>query len=53
MVKTLVDEERGQGGYQASWDGTDNNRRPVGSGVYVYTLEYASFKQSRKLLFVK
>ena len=53
LVKTLIDEQRGHGSYQIEWDGTDNRHQAVSSGVYVYTLQYDSFKQSRKLLFVK
>jgi hypothetical protein len=53
LVKTLIDEQRNHGAYQVNWDGTDNMKQPVSSGVYIYTLQYDSFKQSRKLLFVK
>ncbi|MFC1525328.1 hypothetical protein ACFL6X_00780 [Candidatus Latescibacterota bacterium] len=37
-VRTLIDEDRDPGHYQARWDGRDAVGREVGSGVYVYRL---------------
>jgi hypothetical protein len=38
VVKTLVDERKPMGTYRAVWDGTDNQGRPVSSGVYMAKL---------------
>jgi hypothetical protein len=38
VVKTLVDERKPMGTYRVVWDGTDNQGRPVSSGVYMAKL---------------
>ena len=52
-VRTLVDEEKSAGRYQAIWDCTDNSGRAVVSGVYFYRITAGSFKESKKMLLLK
>ena len=35
------------------WDGTDQNNKPVSSGVYFYKLKAEDFQQSKKMLLLK
>ncbi|MDO9577720.1 MAG: T9SS type A sorting domain-containing protein [Candidatus Cloacimonadales bacterium] len=39
--------------HQIVWDGTDQNNKPVSSGVYLYKLKAGDFEESRKMLLLK
>jgi len=52
-VKTLVDETKAEGHYQAKWDGTDDNGQKVTSGVYFYRMKSGKFTSSRKMILLK
>ncbi|MDO9577719.1 MAG: hypothetical protein Q7J16_07520 [Candidatus Cloacimonadales bacterium] len=39
--------------HQIVWDGTDQNNKPVSSGVYLYKLKAGEFEDSRKMLMLK
>ncbi len=52
-VKRLVDEKQLAGRHVVRWDGTDNQNRPVSSGVYVYQLRLGEITSVRKLLMTK
>ncbi len=52
-VRTLVDKEQGPSFYSVVWDGRDDGRSSVGSGVYFYRIRANNFVASRKLMFVK
>ena len=39
LVRTLVDESRPHGSFEAVWDGRDASGRDVGSGTYLARLE--------------
>ena len=47
-VATLVNERKGPGTYEATWDAAD-----FASGVYFYRLTAAGFSQSKKLLLLR
>jgi hypothetical protein len=53
LVRTLVDEVREAGSYQAVWDGTDDSGRPVGSGVYFYRLRSGDRAESRRMTLIR
>lgn len=53
VVRRLVDEHQDPGDYTVTWDGTDEMRRPVTSGVYFYQLTAGKFRQMRKMLLLK
>jgi len=46
-VRTLVDEYVDAGAHSVTWDGTDDVRRAVGSGVYVYRLTWNGGAETR------
>jgi glucose/arabinose dehydrogenase len=52
-VRTLVDRKFSPGGYSESWNGRDNNNRPVVSGVYVVRMQAGDFVAARKIVLVK
>lgn len=51
-IKTLVNENKGPGRYNISWDGTDNKGRKVGTGIYLYQLKAAHFQDVKKMLMI-
>lgn len=53
QVKTLIDEEKDAGYHHIIWDGTNQEERPVASGIYFYRLETASFTKVRKLILLR
>ncbi|MCC6865427.1 MAG: T9SS type A sorting domain-containing protein [Ignavibacteria bacterium] len=48
LVKTLVEQEMRPGKYSVSWNAVNEP-----SGVYFYSIETASFKQSKKMMLLK
>jgi len=52
-VKTLINEMKEPGHYQAIWDGTDNNKKQVASGVYLYRLSTGKKTLNKKMLLLK
>lgn len=52
-VRTLVDEEKGVGSHQATWDGRNDRGHAVGSGVYVYRVTSNDNTRSKKMLLLK
>ncbi|MDA3812971.1 MAG: gliding motility-associated C-terminal domain-containing protein [Candidatus Cloacimonetes bacterium] len=52
-VKTLVKEIKDSGHYQAIWDGTNNNKKQVASGVYFYRLSTSEKTLNKKMLLLK
>ena len=53
MVKQLVNAIVDQGIYDFTWDGRDQTGQAVASGTYVYTLQTATFTQSRKMILMR
>ena len=35
------------------WDATDEAGAPVGTGIYLYTIQSGDFTQTRKMVFLK
>ena len=52
-VKTLVDDIRDPGFYEAKWDGTNNNNIDVATGVYIYRIIAGKFVLAKKMMFLK
>jgi predicted GH43/DUF377 family glycosyl hydrolase len=50
QVRVLEDAEKAAGEYAQTWDGRDENKKPVASGVYVYRLQAGKQVLNRKLL---
>ena len=55
LVRTLVDQVQApsSGGYQVTWDGTNDAGARAGSGVYFYELDSPGFAASRKLVMLE
>ena len=53
LVRVLVEDHRGAGHYEASWDGQDGNGRTVASGVYFYRLTTGAFVEDRKMVLLR
>jgi hypothetical protein len=53
LVRTLVDEEKPAGRYEAVWDGRDQQDRGVASGTYLYRLQTGGQVQDRKMLLIR
>jgi hypothetical protein len=52
-VKTLVDNIFAPGTYSVVWDGTDDNDREVGSGIYFYRMQTDEYTSTRKMVLIK
>ena len=52
-VRTLVNEYQSAGDYFEIWDGSDNQRNMLTSGVYMYRLEVNGFQKTMKMLLIK
>ncbi len=54
MIKTLIDaENQSTGTHSVQWDGKDNNRQPVPSGIYFYRLTTGEQQQTRKMILIR
>jgi len=52
-IKILVNAPLSAGSYAISWDGKDENGRPVSSGVYFYKLTADSFTETKTTVLLK
>ena len=52
-VKTLVDTYNKAGANSIFWDATNNNNKPVSAGLYFYTIEVGSFRDTKKMILLK
>jgi len=52
IIKVL-DEEKEAGFYPIPWDGTDDDGRRVGSGIYIVCMEAGSYTETKKIAVVK
>jgi hypothetical protein len=53
LVRTLVNEPKETGTYEAIWEGKDDNGNEVASGVYFYKLQADDFTQTRRMVLLK
>ncbi|MCX7784987.1 MAG: T9SS type A sorting domain-containing protein, partial [candidate division WOR-3 bacterium] len=53
LIKTLVNEHKAPGIYSIIWNGTDENGRKVGQGVYFYVLHADGNTIQRKMLMIR
>jgi len=53
QVRTLVDEVLPPGSYDEFWNGEDDARRAVASGVYFYELRAGTARELRKMLLLR
>ncbi len=53
-VRTLLDHKPQAAGYHLiTWDGRNESRLPVASGLYIYRISTENFTRTRKMLLVK
>ena len=52
-IRTLVDEEKSPGSYKILWNGLDDQRQAVSSGVYLYKMQAGDFTAMQKMVFVR
>ncbi len=52
-IATLVDDYKGLGHHEVTWNGKNNQGVRPASGVYVYTIISGEFRQSKKMTLLK
>ena len=52
-IKTLIDAEHTPGIHAACWNATDEEGRPLKSGVYFYTLKGEQFSITRRMILLR
>jgi hypothetical protein len=52
-VRTLVDEPKQTGEYEAIWDGKDDKGEVMASGIYFYQLKAGNLTDTKKMLLLK
>jgi hypothetical protein len=52
-IRTLVKEMKDPGYYQVIWDGTDDTKKPVASGLYFYRMKTPDYQNMRKMILLK
>ena len=52
-IRTLVDEDQPVGRKEVTWDGRDDEREQVVSGVYLYRLQAGDLSESKKMVLMK
>jgi hypothetical protein len=53
VVRTLVNEDKKSGNHAAIWNGTDDNGKPVSSGLYLYKMQTGKYTQTKKMMLMK
>ncbi len=53
LVKTLVNDRKPAGAYEAHWDGRDEAGNAMSNGIYWYRLQAGAFVQTRKMLLLR
>jgi hypothetical protein len=53
LVRTLINRTMAPGSYSIEWDGTDQNGRPLSSGIYFYRLKTPGSVVTRKSVLIK
>ena len=53
VIKTIINEKKSSGSKFIHWDATNNQGKPVSSGVYLYRIKIDNFMQTKKMIFIK
>lgn len=53
LIKTLVEKDLAKGLHQISWNGTDESGNSVASGNYIYEIVSGTFRQAKKMTYLK
>jgi hypothetical protein len=51
--KTLFDSELHVDNHKLVWDGTDEQNKPVSSGVYFYNMNASDYSSIKKMILLK
>jgi len=52
-IRTLADSRFSAGHHMIAWDARDDSARSVSSGVYLYTVSFGAYSETRKMLFIR
>jgi hypothetical protein len=52
-IATLIDEPRGPGEHEVTWNGRDDNGRAMASGSYLYRIQAGPYSQVKKMTLMK
>ncbi|MDZ4182545.1 MAG: choice-of-anchor J domain-containing protein, partial [Candidatus Cloacimonadaceae bacterium] len=52
-IRTLLNEIRGAGKHSVVWDGVDERRNRVSSGIYYYRMQAGKYSSTRKMILMK
>ncbi|MGH7451910.1 MAG: FG-GAP-like repeat-containing protein [bacterium] len=53
IKKLIDDEDYNPGAHSVQWDATDEQGKPVASGVYIYRLTYGNFSKTKTMTLVR
>jgi len=53
QIRSLVNQQHSAGKYKVSWDGKDDHRKNLPSGIYLYRIMTNDFSDCKKMLLVK
>jgi cytochrome c peroxidase len=53
VVRQLISDTQPPGAYEISWDGKDEQARPVPTGTYLYQLKVGNLTETRRLTIVR
>ncbi len=53
LIKTLVDKNLAAGSHSFNWDGSNNNRLAVSSGIYFYRMATESYTTAKRMILLK
>ena len=53
FIVNLVDDRQSSGHKSVRWNARDHRGKPVSAGVYLYSLDTGTFKQVKKMMFLK
>lgn len=53
VVKTLLKEQIESGEHRITWNGKDDNKKPVASGIYFYKISAGKETKVKKMLLLK
>ncbi len=52
-VRTLVNQDLNAGFHSIQWNGTNDQGKPLASGMYIYSIQASGFHAVKKLVFMK
>tara|TARA_B100001996_G_scaffold274586_1_gene215335 strand:+ start:2156 stop:4132 length:1977 start_codon:yes stop_codon:yes gene_type:complete len=53
LINTLINQSQTPGKKSVKWNGVNNNKSPVSTGVYIYQIKTENFSSAKKMIFLK